>query len=111
MSRNGTTTTRDHHNNQSGYPFVSDKDDEPFVADPGSAQNCFKCGLAFYSDWVPEEPFSATKDHPDPEDLVCETCTMRELFDKNMAKLEAEEHKRHRQSQRKKKTKKRRKDA
>lgn len=59
--------------------------------DPGSVQDCYKCKLAFYSKWETDKPWSWKKAKPDPEDLVCARCNTQELFDRNIAKLEAQE--------------------
>lgn len=55
--------------------------------DKGSVQDCYVCGLAYFSRWETDKPFSPDKLTPDPEDLECDKCMTERLFLRNMKLL------------------------
>jgi hypothetical protein len=60
--------------------------------DKGSVQDCFSCGLAYFSRWEPHKAFSVRKLTPDPEDLVCPRCVSQRIFERNIKALKKQRH-------------------
>jgi len=56
--------------------------------DKGSVQDCFICGMAYFSRWETDKPFSASKRVPDPEDLECDRCVTERIYLRNMQLLQ-----------------------
>ncbi len=55
--------------------------------DRGSVQDCYACGLAYFSRWETDKPFSDTKETPSASDLECEKCVTERIFLRNMRTL------------------------